>query len=360
MIESIAFGIAIILTIKYCIEVLTWTEAWLERPKTTQIKAKNKVSVSVVIALHNEEHNVKSLMASLSEQICLPAELIFVSDHSTDNTIAALEKEAHNYKGKWKIVDNTSEMGKKHAQRLGVSIATSQYVIVTDADCQVSPQWVQTMTQSIVDSGSSLIIAPVTMRANSNTLLQRLMEMEFLAMQAVGAATALLKHPTMCNGANLAFRRSMYMSHNQHNEYISGDDMFLLSEAKHQRELITYTTMPQSLVVTHCPANLTEYYKQRTRWLRKSSGYTDADIKRLSLIVFIGNAVWPIAFFFSPLCSLICFGLKTVSEMALLKATHSHWQVSFNVLVVLCMAIVYPFNLLAITLFTFFRNKRNW
>ncbi len=349
----------IVATIVYCTYLLLWRRVW-QSQKTTLTQYTVGEQLSVVVAMHNEEQHATTLLNNLLAQTHKPKQIIVVLDHCTDRTNYEVQQVAQHSDKLITILTNNNKQGKKHAQRLGVEYATTQYVAVTDADCHIPANWLGALSQSIATTQADLLIAPVTMNRQGNALFQRLAEMEFLALQAVSAGTALSQQATMCNGANLAFRRSVYLQHNAHNQYISGDDMFLLAEVKRHGGKVAYALSTDALVQTACPPTALSYYKQRTRWLRKASGYTDVDVKRLSMIVFCGNAAWPIALVANPIIALICLFLKTFAEALLLNATHKHWQLKINVIDIAILALVYPFNLLTISILSLFRSRKKW
>ena len=339
---------------------MRWRKAWLMQKSVPVASPEELPKLSVVVAMHNEEKYATQLLNALMAQTLRPTEIIVVLDHCTDNTANNVRQAVQHSDIQITVLNNNQQQGKKFAQRIGVERATSTYIAVTDADCLMSAQWLSALSHDIATTHADLLIAPVAMTRHSNQLFQRLAEIEFLALQAVSAGTALCQHATMCNGANLAFRRTTYLRHNAHSQYISGDDMFLLSEVKRQGGKVAYALCQDSLVQTSCPPTAQSYYKQRTRWLRKASGYTDADVKQLSLVVFCGNVAWPIALFSSIYVALGCLLLKTIAETLLLSATHKHWKLKLTATDIAILAIVYPFNLLIISTLSLFRNKQKW
>lgn len=353
MLSEVITFIALAFTLVYCQKIVVWTIIWAKRKKVAK-NALTRPEVSVVVAIHNEAKNVTNLVTSLLQQTEQPKQIVFVLDYCTDNTLSVLQP----FADRITIVENYGPRGKKYAQRLGVEMVQAGYVVVTDADCVMNSNWISAIADNIANA--DLLISPVTMKANDKSVAQQLMEVEFLALQIITATTALKQKATMCNGANLAFKRSVYLQHNSHTNYVSGDDMFLLSETKQNGGQIVYNLSPNALVTTSCPASVWQYYKQRSRWLRKASGYTDSDVKWLSAVVFIGNMAWPVCLFFSPLRALICFCLKTIAELLMLRIAQRHWGVKCSVPIIILLAIVYPFNLLAISLLSVFRNKHKW
>lgn len=324
------------------------------------------VSISVVVALHDEESNVERLFDDLKSQSDCLNEIIFVCDHCSDTTYTIAKRLEENNRNLLRVVENSGEKGKKHAQRLGVTMAKNEYIAVTDADCRISPEWAKTIASSFEQSNADIIIAPVAMYPNDTRLSQKLMELEFVSLQMVTASTAILGRPTMCNGANMAFRRDVFISHDSKSEYISGDDMFLLQSVKRNGGKIQYLKSEEALVYTSCPSDCLSYIRQRTRWLRKSTGYKDSDVSHLGLLVMLGNVSWPLAVIFSvcgvmaPMVAIAVFLIKTLSEICLINSSYRMWQTRTSIGYAFLLAMVYPFVLVSIAFATVFRSKRTW
>lgn len=104
--------------------------------------------VSVVIAAHNEEHNIVKRLNNLltQEYPNSKLEIVVVSDGSTDSTNKLVQDFVANYRGAGKefpvikFYSYADSRGKPSAVNLGVSKATGEIVVFTDArqefDCR--------------------------------------------------------------------------------------------------------------------------------------------------------------------------------------------------------------------------------
>ena len=140
-----------------------------------------------------------------------------------------------------------------------------------------------------------MLLLPVAM-CGSDSLFGRLVELEFGCLQVVTAGTAMLGRPSMANGAGMAFDKQLYTGHDACERYASGDDMFLLAHALRTGAVVRYLPSSAAVVSTVAPASLGAYLRQRTRWLAKAGGYTDAGVVLLALVVFAAVMAWPAAF----------------------------------------------------------------
>ena len=350
-----------IITALYCIEIGGWIRIWRHTPENAS-KGSGCLDLSLVVAIHNEEKNIERLISSITQQSKPISEIIFVLDHCTDKSEAIIRQ---HQTSNTHIAHNTEMQGKKTAQRIGVNMATNNIICVVDGDCILQKGWHETLSEYFANEHPCLLIEPVIMKGNGG-LLQTLFELDFLALQMATAGTALRGRATMCNGANLAFHKKEYTNHDAKTNYISGDDMFLLSEIKAKGHSVAYIKNRDAIVRTDCPQSLYEFFKQRTRWLRKSTGYTDKDLKQLAWLMFLGNVSWPTALMVTIFDShaiwafSMSFVAKFIVDYALLMEGGKFWTIKVRTWHVTILALVYPFTMIVICIGSLFRNKNKW
>ncbi len=334
----------------YILTVEKWRSAWINAPEVDSTS--DSVELSVVIALHNEQGNVHQLLENLPS-----SEVIFVCDHCTDKTFQQLKDLTRN-KQNVKVLENKSSQGKKFAQRFAVGHSTHNILLFTDADCKITDDWVKAIASIHNHENPDLVIAPVVMRGT--TFLQHLFEIEFLSLQMSTAGATLQGQPVMCNGANLSVKKNIYLSHNPKTEYVSGDDMFLLSEVKRLEGKICYIKNKNALIETSTPASLSDFFRQRTRWLRKGTGYTDCDVIRCAQMVFWANIILLILPFISLPIFALAFLLKFFTDYRLLLAGSNFFRIRTDLPSTLILAILYPLMMLTVALLSLFRSKKKW
>ena len=104
--------------------------------------------LTVLVCTRNEENNLDSCLSSFSE-LEYPRELLeilVVDDQSTDATSEMLEQWKEELPN-LKIIstadsDKTEFQGKVNALIQGMDVAKGEFVVITDADCSVSPNWI--------------------------------------------------------------------------------------------------------------------------------------------------------------------------------------------------------------------------
>jgi glycosyltransferase involved in cell wall biosynthesis len=93
-------------------------------------------SLTVVVPCYNEEDTIKQLITRVLEQDAV-REVIIINDASTDNS-PKLIKEFQDQR--IVCLENSINLGKGASVKKGFQIATSEYVLIQDADLEYSPE----------------------------------------------------------------------------------------------------------------------------------------------------------------------------------------------------------------------------
>lgn len=246
--------------------------------------------LSVVIPVRNEEIHLQALFESLQKQNYPQdkVEYIFVDDHSTDHTGEHLEKGASILPEARIITLHEGQRGKKQALRAGVSEAKGRLVVISDADCIHRDGWLRIMAGFYSSGKMKLISGPVRI-SPAKGFFQRFQALEFTSLMGTGAASFLGGSPLMCNGANLAFEKDLFLEAfgELHPEVSTGDDMFLMLYAKkHYPGKSMFVKHPDALVDTLPVKNITAFLNQRVRWASKTGLYRDLRLVLTAFLVF--------------------------------------------------------------------------
>ncbi len=259
-----------------------------------------KKPLSVVIPLKNEEANIQNLIHDLVTQTLNQEhyEVIFVDDASSDSTLEIIRASGELFHG-FKILSSPAH-GKKKALAHGINYAKGEFIVSTDGDCRVKKEWLEEIYSFTGTHHTDMLIGPVDI-INTGNLLNRFIQLEFLGLQAITEVFAKKGRPVMCNGANLCFRNpgsGKYIE--MVNETVtSGDDIFLMESYRKYGKIIRWFDSPSILVMTHGPASINTFLKQRIRWTSKSPFYTQRSLILLALLVFLTNLFIGAVFFLS-------------------------------------------------------------
>ena len=248
--------------------------------------------VSILIAARNEDVKIQKTIQDILAQDYPPElfELIIVDDHSTDSTSEIVA--SFSGKGVKLIKLNETEKlnsYKKKAITEAINISQGELIITTDADCRMSESWLKTIVAYYESGDYNLISSPVTYFEEKNGF-EEIQTLEFLFLIGLGAAGIGNKMPATCNGANLAYRKDVFIKLHGFkgiDDLASGDDeLFLHKVASAYPGSIGFCKSREAIVYTHAKENLNEFIQQRKRWASKSTRYKNKGI------VFLGVAVW--------------------------------------------------------------------
>lgn len=257
------------------------------KPSYNSIPSKeNEPLISVIVPVRNEGQNIGNLMLDLSRQRYGHFQVIIVDDHSEDDTVEVVRlfvKKDDRFELK-----QSSGIGKKQALAQGVAVAAGSIIVTTDADCRVTENWINGLQQYFGKEQTMMVFGGVRMEGSS--FFASVQAMEFVSLIGSGAATATFGLPTMCNGANLAFRKSAFESVNgyQGNFHIpSGDDEFLMKKIHHLYPGgVMFASDARTVVTTSANANLRQFLHQRIRWAGKWKLHQSVTSKALALFVY--------------------------------------------------------------------------
>jgi cellulose synthase/poly-beta-1,6-N-acetylglucosamine synthase-like glycosyltransferase len=291
LVPEIINYITLILTAFYGFVILYLIRGWYLL-KTSIPKSLPHTSVSVLIAARNEENNIGLVLKDILNQN-FPAhllEVIVVDDHSTDNTAEIVR--SFSSQGVRLIQLNEKEplnSYKKKAISEAINYASGELIIATDADCRMKSMWLDSLV-SMYEKEDLLFISGPVMYHNERNLFERLQTLEFLYLIGLGAASIGNKKASTCNGANLAYKRDIFLELDGFkgiDEVASGDDeLFLHKVAEKYPNRVGFCRDQNAIVYTEAKESLVSFLNQRKRWASKSTKY-----KNKSIVVF-GICIW--------------------------------------------------------------------
>ncbi len=312
--------------------------------------------VSVVIACRNEENKLPWLLESLSLQDYNHElfEVIVVDDNSEDNT----REVALNHKGlkNLRVLVNRGK-GKKKAIATGAANAAGELIVTTDADCSMGISWLTTIASFYHREDPDMIIGPVRLTGGKGFFIN-FQELEFLSLQGITAASAAAGNAVMCNGANLAFRKHLYLNtlDKLRFEINTGDDVFLLHAIKQEAGLkIRWLESDDATVTASSQPDISSFILQRRRWISKWRLYDD----RMTIItgaftfcaalvpLFLLAASVASASFLLPLLAFLF--LKSVPDYLIISNTARRYGRSSLLRWFIPSQLVYPFYVMAVT-----------
>ncbi|RYD80651.1 MAG: glycosyltransferase [Sphingobacteriales bacterium] len=308
------------LTLVYGFLVLTFIKGWYNLSLYKNSLLAPSTKVSVIVAARDEELNIRRTIDALLAQV-YPKELteiIFIDDHSTDNTAEIVASYAEQNVKLIKLnEDKALNSYKKKAIQTAIGSCSGDLIITTDADCVMGTQWLARVVDLYQDKGYKMISSPVAY-FEEKSFFERLQSLEFLYLIGLGASTIGNKSPSTCNGANLAYEKATFYEVGGFrgiDDLASGDDELLLHKiAAKYPDKIGFLKNRDAIVYTHPKESLSSFIQQRKRWASKSTRYKNKAIIVLGVFVWIFN----LSIFANFIAGLFLPGYLTISFYQLL------------------------------------------
>ena len=309
-----------LLFILYSAVIIFYNRSWQAMPHFTRTATTNEpIKFSVIIPARNEEKNIGRLLQSLQQQKYSKDlfEVIVVDDHSEDNTAAIASAF---FAGGSALLQGGVRSGadavnsyKKKAIETGIAAAQNEWIVCTDADCIVPENWLENFAAFIQEKNPVFVAAPVCLipgytfgTGESKTAVYIFQSLDFMILQGITGASVYKKVHSMCNGANLAYRKDVFYEVNGFkgvDDIASGDDMLLMHKIwKKYPENVAYLKSQEVIVQTNAAPNWNQFFNQRIRWASKAKYYDDKRIFAVLMLVYLFNLsflVLLVASFFS-------------------------------------------------------------
>ncbi len=324
------------------------------RPEEKAIQLDDFPKVSLIVPFRDEKKNLVRLINSIENQT-YPKEkiqVLFVNDHSTDGG----EELINQFKPRIELLFLEKTTGKKAALDYGIKSANAKIILVTDADTELPAKWVETLVTRLEFSQLDLLIAPVNLRQKK--WIDKLLTIELQALVSSAIASIRLGQAFLANGANLAFRKSLYLKTAEKRKdfsLASGDDVFLLHAAKEINAKVGAITVSDSIVKTSFDFSWKRFIHQRIRWLQKGKAYRNAWSIFLSFLVFLTNL--SIAITCIGICSRgldLAYGsliiMKWFADVFLLFSLGQTKASLGNLLWTIILTVIYPIYMIVIAL----------
>ena len=292
--------IAITLTVLYISLLIYYRFAFTAIPQFQNTNSKKPTTfLSIIIPACNEEQHIESCLQSILQNN-YPThllEIIVVDDHSEDATADLVKKYgSQNVKliSLSEHVTTKINSYKKKAIEVAVTQATGTLIITTDADCIVPIKWLQTIVAFYEEKNPAFIAAPVAIDCGWS-FIQIFQSLDFMTLQGITAAVVNKKQMTMCNGANMAYERAVFIKVGGFagiDNIASGDDMLLMHKIyKQYPDRVLFLKSYKVIIKTAAVNTIKEFFNQRIRWASKAEKYDDKRILPVLVLVYFFNVV---------------------------------------------------------------------
>ena len=247
--------------------------------------------VTIIIPCRNEEENIIHCLSSIQNQD-FPKNFIkvlLVDDHSTDSTMKKAREFDHEFR--MDILELAKEnggknQGKKAALEYGISQATTDWIMCTDADCELPEKWIRFHRTNLSTNDYSAAAVRLTCEQWTVwTAFQALDVAGFALITGVGIHT---RSFFMSNGANHAYRKDIFEKLKGYDKSTaSGDDIFLVQKMADHNRNIAFINNDQCIVSTAPERSLQDFLRQRLRWGTKNRKMKSGTMQILMVSSFL-------------------------------------------------------------------------
>ena len=264
--------------------------------KLDKLVSLEQPSVSVIVAAHDEEENLRELVPLLLSQNYAEFEVIIVEDRSNDGTYDYL-LQATKENEKLKMVSVTHKPdhinGKKFALTLGIKSARHDWVLFTDADCRpASPNWIASMAHQFHE-GKKIVIG-FSPYLKTGGLLNSFIRFESFLTGIQFVGLALLGKPYMGVGRCLAYRKELFLDNKGFNSHLGitggDDDLFVNQHATKKNTSVNIGN--EAIVFSKPKTTWGDFLHQKFRHLSVGKRYKFFDKIILGLFSFTWLLTW--------------------------------------------------------------------
>lgn len=292
MTELILIAIIIFLTIHYIFFLL---KIYLGLNKLNDKKDEKYANefISVIVPFRNEEKNIANTYKNLIEQNYPKEkyEIIFVNDSSDDKSLQIIK----NFPKIENVIiisvpnDYSANAHKKRAIRFGIENSKGEIIVSTDADCIHKKDWLKNLL-NYFDEKTGFVSGPVEF-VSDEKLFSKMQRLEFAGLVITGAGLIGSGSPTVCNAANIAYRKKVF---DEVGGFVyqmslsSGDDELLMQKIHRDTNYkIKFALDKNAIVSTEANPTVKDFYHQRKRWASKGLFYGDNFLLLKLALIFL-------------------------------------------------------------------------
>ena len=210
--SSISTDLSLIFSILYFILIIWFSETLNKsNDNNDENLNENLPFVSIIVAGHNEEKNITTLLKSLKKQTYNQKlyEILFVDDRSNDKTSQLVKENLSDNIKLIKIVETPiGWSNKKWALNQGIKLSKGQIIVQTDADCVPNEKWLETTVKAFSDENTGFVCGPSPLYSKNK--IQRILQLENNAQDAFSAAGMMNNLTLSCTGRNMAFQKIIF------------------------------------------------------------------------------------------------------------------------------------------------------
>ena len=364
IIETLQYIILLLTFLSFVIQILFWARIFsqLKEASSRSDVLSEKEGVSVIICGRNEASNIKKYLPSILTQDYPVFEVLFVNDHSSDESDVVLASLQAKF-AQLKIVQPTDFLpGKKQAILAGIKNAAHEILIFTDADCRPSSRhWIRELIPKGRDIRISLGFAPFF---PTNHFVNRFARYDGVLIFLLYGSLASLGIPYMGVGRNLAYKKSIFSeaSFSTHADLLGGDDDLMINQQASARNTAVVFNR-DSLVFSHSERSLLSFIKQKRRHLSTAWRY---NLKHQMILITFSGAHWffyvglIICWFYIGWFVLIGYFIKMYFTVRQMKDLYRICDYKDLLIWIFILDLIYLFYYPLVSILMYFPAPKKW
>ncbi|MDP2176310.1 MAG: glycosyltransferase [Bacteroidota bacterium] len=316
---------------------------------------------TVLIPFRNESSVLPILIEGIQSQELNSNgfEVIFIDDHSTDQSFSLIKDFKSSYS--IKLLKNNGS-GKKAALLTGIQASQNSIIMTLDADVELSPNSFQASISEFVTKDLIMLCGLITLKTN-HSIFQDIQKAESAAIVAI--SSVMLNHhlPSTCNGAHLVFDKQVFLEIGgyKHLQLASGDDDLLMHQfAKYDIKKVQYSSNFSNILASRNTENWMEFFNQRSRWVSKAKHYLfpyNSWIHFLVILNLIGFFIAITVLIFNwQLWAYFLLLIRLIIDAVLVFKLRKAFQIPVNMIVMMPFYLLYIIPLIIYSLY----NKTKW
>jgi cellulose synthase/poly-beta-1,6-N-acetylglucosamine synthase-like glycosyltransferase len=234
--------------------------------------AQAKPLVSVVIAGRNESASIGQAIRSALLCGYANLEVIFVDDHSDDDSVVIARRAARSVMGhRWdadrvRIFPSPRRNGKASSLNIGIRMARGEFIVILDADSSIQYGGMHHWLLPFADPRVGAVCANIRVNNSRASLLTRLQVIEYCLKFTVNRwAAARMGILPIIPGMGGLFRGEILRSLGGYDTGL-GDDTDMTMNLRKQRWKLAFSV--DAVVWTIVPVTREHLWRQRMRWHR--------------------------------------------------------------------------------------------
>ncbi len=280
----------------YVLETLVLIAALYKKIPTRTFSVLPKISV--VVAARNEEKNIDACLRSLTMLDYPPdkLEIIIADDRSQDRTPEIIQRYASQYPFvKYLLVHESHIKGKGNAIHQAATLATGEFILMTDADCTVKPTWAKDTLKYFTDEIG--LVCGITLPRTSRAF-EHIQALNWCYLLSTGSAVAAIGLPIGGIGNNFSFRRSTYFEVGGYEKvrFSVTEDFALFQAIKKTKWKIVCPVEYGTQNTTVPEPTFRDLYKQQKRWVLGGLGGDRSSLATL-ILGFVAHLLSLLSFF---------------------------------------------------------------